>query len=55
MFQCYLFSYQRSLPFIQEVMKLLRKQGEWILWTGFATAMVLLIGTLYMFDLIPAK
>jgi hypothetical protein len=36
-------------------MKLLRKQGEWILWTGFTIAMTLMLGTLYIFDLIPTK
>lgn len=33
-------------------MKLLKKQREWILWTGFTLAMAMLIGTLAMFDLI---
>jgi hypothetical protein len=36
-------------------MGLLKKQKEWVLWTGLTLTLVLLVGTLLMFDLIGLK
>lgn len=36
-------------------MNKIKQQNEMILWLGFSVAMVLLVGTLLMFDLIGLK